>query len=220
MAHTSARLSYEIQQFNREVAEARKRYDVTIKEAMEKLENDKLDTHEKDRLTSLISIKFEDSDYCAFGGDPPSGDSVQYWREWKNVYMYGPKGTPYEKGRFGLLINLPDDYPFKAPKIKFTTRVFHPNVSSSGDICVDILKESWSPSLTIIKVLLSISSLLNEPNPNDPLNPTAAGMYKEDRRAFDAEVSRYVREYASSITPSNNTIDMTDYSDAKSNDDD
>ena len=77
----------------------------------------------------------------------------------------GPKGSPYEGGVFYLDIQFPSDYPFKPPKVTFSTRIYHCNITSQGAICLDILKDNWSPALSVSKVLLSVSSLLTDPNP-------------------------------------------------------
>merc|ERR1712118_43584 len=88
--------------------------------------------------------------------------------------IMGPSDSPYQGGVFFLNINFPSDYPFKPPKCHFTTKIYHCNVNSNGAICLDILKDQWSPALTISKVLLSISSLLTDCNPADPLVPEIA----------------------------------------------
>ena len=88
---------------------------------------------------------------CSAG--PNSEDDLFSW----SATIYGPEGSPYEGGVFELDINFPNDYPFKPPKIIFLTKIFHCNINSKGFICLDILKDKWSPALTISKVLLSIS---------------------------------------------------------------
>jgi ubiquitin-conjugating enzyme E2 D/E len=111
--------------------------------------------------------------------------------------IIGPTKTPYEGGMFRLKIYFPVDYPFKSPKVIFTTKIYHPNINSGGIICLDILKTQWSPALTISKVLLSICSLLNDPNPNDPLEPVIAKQYVEDKAKYEDIARQWTLQYAS-----------------------
>jgi len=111
--------------------------------------------------------------------------------------IMGPDDSSYTGGVFFLNIQFPNDYPFKPPKVNFTTRIYHPNINSNGAICLDILKDQWSPALTISKVLLSISSLLTDPNPDDPLVPEIAHVYKTDRTRYDNTAREWTNRYAS-----------------------
>ena len=114
---------------------------------------------------------------------------------WQATIM-GPPDSNYTGGVFFLTIQFPTDYPFKPPKVNFTTKIYHPNINSNGSICLDILRDQWSPALTISKVLLSICSMLTDANPDDPLVPEIAHIYKTDRQRYDATAREWTRKYA------------------------
>ena len=126
---------------------------------------------------------------CSAG---PEGDDIFHW----TATLMGPEGTPYHGGIFYLNITFPANYPFKPPKIHFVTKIYHPNINSGGGICLDILKDQWSPALTISKVLLSICSLLNDPNPDDPLVPDIADQYTNNRAAYEITAREWTAAYA------------------------
>jgi len=127
---------------------------------------------------------------CSAG--PTDDNSIFAWTS----TIMGPKDSPYEGGIFFLDINFPTDYPFKPPKVRFTTKIYHCNVNNNGSICLDILSSQWSPALTISKVLLSICSLLTDPNPDDPLVPEIARLYKQNREAHDRTANEWTKKYA------------------------
>lgn len=122
----------------------------------------------------------------------PVNDDLFKWEATVN----GPEETPYEGGVFHLEIIIPLDYPFTPPNVTFRTKVYHPNINSDGGICVDILREAWSPALTICKVLLSIASLLADPNPDDPLDFTIARMYLEEPETYYQTAQEWTSRYA------------------------
>ena len=122
----------------------------------------------------------------------PVGDNLFEWQ----ATIAGPEASPYEGGVFFVTILFPPDYPFRPPKLRFVTKIYHCNISGEGDICLDILKDQWSPALTISKVLLSLCSLLTDPNPDDPLVPTIANLLKDDRVSHDTNARIWTELYA------------------------
>jgi ubiquitin-conjugating enzyme E2 D/E len=137
----------------------------------------------------LEDLKRDPPAQCSAG---PVGDDLFHWQ----ATIMGPPDSPYQGGVFFLTIHFPTDYPFKPPKVSFTTRIYHPNINSNGSICLDILRSQWSPALTISKVLLSICSLLCDPNPDDPLVPEIARIYKTDRDKYNELAREWTRKYA------------------------
>lgn len=137
----------------------------------------------------LKEIQKDPPSTCSAG---PEGDSIY---KWKGV-IFGPADSPYEGGVFTLSIEFPEDYPFRPPHVLFLTKVYHPNISASGSICLDILKDKWSPALSISKVLLSIESLLTDPNPNDPLVPDIANLFIKDRHAYEERARFWTEAHA------------------------
>lgn len=137
----------------------------------------------------LIELQTSPPSNCSAG---PIDDDIYQWQ----ATIMGPQGSPYEGGVFYLKIDFPKDYPFKPPKIVFLTKIYHCNINSAGGICLDILKDQWSPALTISKLLLSICSLMDDANPDDPLVPDIADLLKKDKATHDEEARLYTLKYA------------------------
>mmetsp|Transcript_20253 Transcript_20253/g.28485 ORF Transcript_20253/g.28485 Transcript_20253/m.28485 type:complete len:194 (+) Transcript_20253:104-685(+) len=115
---------------------------------------------------------------------------------WKGE-IKGPEDTPYEGGVFVVDIQIPDNYPFVPPKMRFDTKIWHPNVSSAnGAICLDILKDEWSPALTMRTALLSLQALLCDPNPSDPQDAQVASQYKKNKKEWEATAKFWTQTYA------------------------
>lgn len=111
----------------------------------------------------------------------------------------GPPETPFNGGSFTLDLIFPTDYPFVPPLVTFRTPIFHPNVSTTGAICLDILKPrsgTWSPLMTVPSLLVSIQSLLGDANPDDPLNLEAAELLRRSPQAFARRAKADTMKYA------------------------
>jgi ubiquitin-conjugating enzyme E2 A len=110
-----------------------------------------------------------------------------------NAKISGPPGTPFEKGIFDIILRFDTDYPVKPPSVKFLTPMFHPNIYRDGKICVDILQSSeWTPAQNIRTILVSIMSLLMDPNPASPANREAAELYNKDQNAYGVKVREFI----------------------------
>ncbi|XP_011906163.1 PREDICTED: ubiquitin-conjugating enzyme E2 D1 isoform X2 [Cercocebus atys] len=137
----------------------------------------------------LSDLQRDPPAHCSAG---PVGDDLFHWQ----ATIMGPPDSAYQGGVFFLTVHFPTDYPFKPPKIAFTTKIYHPNINSNGSICLDILRSQWSPALTVSKVLLSICSLLCDPNPDDPLVPDIAQIYKSDKEKYNRHAREWTQKYA------------------------
>ncbi|PHH65318.1 hypothetical protein CDD81_2730 [Ophiocordyceps australis] len=136
-------------------------------------------------------------DFKRMQTDPPAGvsaspvpDNVMTW----NAVIIGPADTPFEDGTFRLVMQFEEQYPNKPPQVKFISQMFHPNVYATGDLCLDILQNRWSPTYDVAAVLTSIQSLLNDPNTGSPANVEASNLYKDNRKEYTKRVRETVEK--------------------------
>merc|ERR1712233_273489 len=122
----------------------------------------------------------------------PHEDNLRYF----DVMISGPAQSPYEGGCYKLELFLPEEYPMCPPKVRFLTKIYHPNIDKLGRICLDILKTKWSPALQIRTVLLSIQALLSAPNPEDPLANDVADHWKTNEKSAIETARQWTAKWA------------------------
>ena len=129
----------------------------------------------KKKLLELYKKFQEDKDVSNVQAAPDEKDILKW-----HCVIVGPEGTIWENGIFKLDLQFNEDYPKAPPSAKFNPPIYHPNVYKDGRLCLDILTpKEWSPSNTMLSILLSIQSLLNDPNPDSPANHDATRQYKD-----------------------------------------
>lgn len=155
--------------------------------------------------------------------DPPSGvsaspveDNVMIW----NAVIIGPADTPFEDGMFRLAIQFDEQYPTKPPTVKFISEMFHPNIYPTGDLCLDILQNKWSPTYDVAAILTSIQSLLNDPNTASPANVEASELFKDHRSQYNKRVRQTVEKSWNDIDDEDDDDDDDDEDDDEDDDDD
>ncbi|KAF2718685.1 hypothetical protein K431DRAFT_322260 [Polychaeton citri CBS 116435] len=150
------------------------------------------------RLQKEIQSVLEDK-HCGITLASPSGGDASELTDLTHFHGHfkGPPDTPYEGGKYHVDIRIPSDYPFKPPEMRFITKIWHPNVSSqTGAICLDTLKEAWSPILTLKSALISLQSLLSSPEPKDPQDAEVAVMLLKRPDEFAHVARQWAIRYA------------------------
>ncbi|OAF68923.1 hypothetical protein A3Q56_03330 [Intoshia linei] len=110
--------------------------------------------------------------------------------------MHGPPDSPYEDASFQLKLFLPEKYPMVAPKIRFISKIYHPNIDNVGRICLDILKDKWTPALQIRTILMSVRVLVAVPNLDDPLVEYIAKHFKDNLKDAEEKAKQMSKLYA------------------------
>jgi ubiquitin-protein ligase len=158
------------------------------------------------QMSSRIALRKLKSDLT----DLQTGDYDNLFKlnpEESNMFLWkgeinGPEGTPYEGGIFEIDIAIPQTYPNVPPLIRFVSKIFHPNIDRNGQICLNILRSppngDWKPSINLPKAVLSVHSLLSDPNPLDPLDAEAGLMYTENHSKFVDTARAWTAENISS----------------------
>ena len=148
-------------------------------------------------LTSIDIIRkqlndLKDNKIVGLYVEPEKDDDLYYC----NGCIEGPESSPYAGGVFFFKLEFPNDYPLKPFKIQFTTKIYHPNITSDGEVSLEILRTDWNPFWTISKVLSSLITLISNPDPIFHVNPEIAQVYKMNRDLYKLNAKKWTVLYA------------------------
>ncbi|KAL8287592.1 hypothetical protein RQP46_003450 [Phenoliferia psychrophenolica] len=154
-------------------------------------------------MTEYKQLTAAENEDSMFTAGPISETDFFHW----SCLISGPSETPFEGGVFEAELKFPRDYPLSPPKMKFNPPLFHPNIYASGDVCISILhapgddpnayessNERWSPVQSVEKILLSVISMLAEPNIESGANIDACKVFRDNREQYDEIVRAHVRQ--------------------------
>ena len=152
-------------------------------------------THCLRRLTQELKLLDKNPEDEYFCNVVPINGDMYHW----TATLKGPSDTPYKGGYFNLQMKFNSSYPFSPIKVKFLTKIYHPNISDSGEICLNILREYWSPAISVEKTLISIVAFLNHPNPDYVFKNRLeiAKLYKNDIKTYIKNARKWTKKYAS-----------------------
>merc|ERR1711976_92559 len=142
-------------------------------------------------IIALKRLKERDPNML-FEAKPKSDENILEWE----ATIKGTENSPYENGEWKLSMIFPERYPMGAPNVRFVTPIAHINVGEDGEICLDILHDQWTPSMKIEKILMSLISLLTDPNPDSPMRDDLANLYYGDYDQYEKDIRQHTEDNA------------------------